>query len=816
MNYNVTTGKKLVIGYKYDAGGDSIVFTGYTKKEDESVVYLKFYNGENYLIPLVDMAVEIGSPLTDKTGVFPMQLVEILDGALIKNSPVWYGVVKNSLDQSTVTEVTTPELNLVYAQMYEAYQNILEIQETLVTAQNFDDMMAEYLEDHTIPVGVTSVNGLYGDVVLGAGQVGAIPAETVTQEDTTSSAAPGSEGTFEAVAEVYRNEYGQITGVDTVTVTMPTIPAETSRTDTTSTASTNIFNVIDEIETNEYGHVTAVNTKTVTVPSSGGGGGGTGAGEFVITVTKSGNTYTADRTGGDILAAMEDGLVPILLEASNAVSGLAYHLSAYSQNLWVFDRPMSATKVAEFVLQGATPTITYTELTQTVDNALSSTSTNPVQNQAITTAISGLTADDIQDDSTVTTSGTVKDALRALSDEIASLSGGAPTPAATVSEMVDTTKIYLYTGSETGYTAGHWYYYSGGQWVDGGRYGEAASMSAGVKEALLACFRNVAWTSESGQTYYDNLYNELYPPANLASISCVYTQTVTVYTDTSLEDLRNDLVVTAHFDDSSSRTISQYVLNGTLEVGTSTITVTYGGKTTTFDVTVSRGLDYTADALADVTWNTGKGYGTTTGNLIERNGAYTTDKFTVQDLSYSVKNLDTTNNTSFFIYVWDENGTFLGNKQYSDARFQWKPEYQIAIEVRNAGTFDPTTMTMLPCDKRATAVSEFEIDLASMANSVVKANGYYELNVNAVMANAGVNSSNYNDAINRQSIVGMINQSVRANNFPFKTPIRIGIFNYGTNMLLSINVEGIAVSDANLPTLKAYLVDNNVKIKYNY
>ena len=464
MNYNVTTGKKLVIGYKYDAGGDSIVFTGYTKQKDESVVYLKFYNGENYLIPLVDMAVEIGSPLTDKTGVFPMQLVEILDGALIKNSPVWYGVVKNSLDQSTVTEVTTPELNLVYAQMYEAYQNILEIQDTLVTAQNFDEMMTEYLEDHTIPVGVTSVNDKYGDVKLGAADVGAIPATEVTQEDTTSTAAPGSQGTFEAVSEVYRNEYGQITGVDTVTVTMPTIPAETSRTDTTSTASTNIFSVIDEIETNEYGHVTAVNTKTVTVPSSGGGGGGTGAGEFVITVTKSGNTYTADRTGGDILAAMEDGLVPILLEASNAVSGLAYHLSAYNQNLWVFDRPMSGTKVGEFVLQGATPTVTYTELTLTFDTDPTSGSTNPVtsdginsaltgvqsglvtmmteyqpQNMRVTsidasstdrtypsakavyTAVSSLTADDIQDDSTVTQNGSVKDALYSLSDQIANL-----------------------------------------------------------------------------------------------------------------------------------------------------------------------------------------------------------------------------------------------------------------------------------------------------------------------------------------------------------------------------------------------------------
>lgn len=427
----------------------------------------------------------------------------------------------------------------------------------------------------------------------------------------------------------------------------------------------------------------------------------------------------------------------------------------------------------------------------------------------------GGTSDDIENKSSVS-GATVTGALNSLSDEIASLSGGAPTPAATVSEMVDTTKIYLYTGSETGYTAGHWYYYSGGQWVDGGAYGEAASMSAGVKAALLACFRNVAWIDENGQTYYDNLYNELYPPANLVSITATYTQSGTMYETTSLDDLKTDLVVTANYSDGTSETVTAYTLSGTLAEGTSTITVAYGGKTTTFDVTVSRELDYTADALADVTWNDGYGYTTSSGVLTTRSGAYSTDKFSVQDLSYSVRNLDTSNNTNFYIYVWDENGTYLGNKQFSDARFQWKPEYKIAIEVRNSGTFDPTTITMLPYDKRATAVSEFEINLASMANSVVKANGYYELNVNAVMANAGVNSSNYNDAINRQSIVGMINQSVHANNFPFKTPIRIGTFNYGTNMLLSINVKGIAVSDANLPTLKAYLVDNNVKIKYNY
>ena len=350
---------------------------------------------------------------------------------------------------------------------------------------------------------------------------------------------------------------------------------------------------------------------------------------------------------------------------------------------------------------------------------------------------------------------------------------------------------------------------------------EAAQSGGGgltedIKQALLQIAEKVIYVDEHGPEYYDDLYDALYPPAELVSISAVYTQSTSVYTDTALNDLRSDLVVTAYFDDSSSRTISQYVLSGTLEVGTSTITVTYGGKTTTFDVIVSRGIDYTEDALADVTWNSGYGYDTASGSLVQRSGAYATEKFNVQDLSYSVKNLDTTNNTNYYILVWDENNNYLGYKQYSDARFQWKPEYKIAVEVRNSGTFDPTTMTMLPYDKRATAVSEFEIDLASMANSVVKANGYYELNVKSAMADVGVNSSNYNDTINRQSIIGMINQSVYPNNFPFEAPIRIGTFNYGSNMLLSINVEGIAVSDANLPTLKDYLVENNIKIRYNY
>lgn len=77
--------------------------------------------------------------------------------------------------------------------------------------------------------------------------------------------------------------------------------------------------------------------------------------------------------------------------------------------------------------------------------------------------------------------------------------------------------------------------------------------------------------------------------ATLSSITAVYTQSGTVYPNTSLDSLKTDLVVTANWSDSSQTTVepNDYVLSGTLSVGTSTVTVTYGEKTTTFSVTVT-------------------------------------------------------------------------------------------------------------------------------------------------------------------------------------------------------------------------------------
>ena len=51
---------------------------------------------------------------------------------------------------------------------------------------------------------------------------------------------------------------------------------------------------------------------------------------------------------------------------------------------------------------------------------------------------------------------------------------GAPYIATTVAGMTDKTRVYVYQGSEPGYTSGNWYYWNGSAWTSGGTYNSAA------------------------------------------------------------------------------------------------------------------------------------------------------------------------------------------------------------------------------------------------------------------------------------------------------------------------------------------------------
>ena len=81
----------------------------------------------------------------------------------------------------------------------------------------------------------------------------------------------------------------------------------------------------------------------------------------------------------------------------------------------------------------------------------------------------------LQTDKTLTATDRPADA-KAVGDEIASVRSavGSPLVAATASAMTDINKVYVYTGSESGYTNGNWYYHNGSAWTSGGVYNAAA------------------------------------------------------------------------------------------------------------------------------------------------------------------------------------------------------------------------------------------------------------------------------------------------------------------------------------------------------
>lgn len=117
--------------------------------------------------------------------------------------------------------------------------------------------------------------------------------------------------------------------------------------------------------------------------------------------------------------------------------------------------------------------------------------------------------------------------------------------------------------------------------------GQGGGITDAVKTALLNCFQHVAWVDEDGQEYYDALYDALYAQT-VVSITAVFEQgQAVIYSDDSLDDLKQYLTVTASYDDGTSAVVTGYTLSGTLTAGTSVITVTYEGKKAYFNVTVT-------------------------------------------------------------------------------------------------------------------------------------------------------------------------------------------------------------------------------------
>lgn len=122
--------------------------------------------------------------------------------------------------------------------------------------------------------------------------------------------------------------------------------------------------------------------------------------------------------------------------------------------------------------------------------------------------------------------------------------------------------------------------------------GGSIELDATEKSLLLSLFKNAAYTADMSATItqLETLWggNEepdepATPDATLSSISATYSGG-SVPVGTAVSSLTG-VRVTAHYSDGSTVTVTGYTLSGTIKEGTNTITVSYGGKTTTFTVT---------------------------------------------------------------------------------------------------------------------------------------------------------------------------------------------------------------------------------------
>lgn len=301
----------------------------------------------------------------------------------------------------------------------------------------------------------------------------------------------------------------------------------------------------------------------------------------------------------------------------------------------------------------------------------------------------------------------------------------------------------------------------------------------------------------------------------LTGITATYTQSGTVYDSDSLNSLKSDLVVMATYSDSSTAVIdsADYTLGGTLAEGTSTITVFYGGKTDTFNVTVTHfvPIDYTLDALENVTWYDNYKYNNSNGTMIASNGEHCTSKFTVQDTIYVIT--DTSNACEYFCYyIWDGQDNFLGctefdSKKGTYVQIQLKPEYKYAIKAYKASNFDSSNISMLPVDKRdVSKYNKFSIKLADYTDQITQNGKKGELYVTDIFDSLGIAYDTFISRTAKSSCITLLGDVS-----PSFNVFCIGYIVWNSKPMLRIANNSVS----SFSDLISYIENNDVTIVFN-
>ena len=211
----------------------------------------------------------------------------------------------------------------------------------------------------------------------------------------------------------------------------------------------------------------------------------------------------------------------------------------------------------------------------------------------------------------------------------------------------------------------------------GGGGSGTGGVPTSVKQALLTLLKTTAYTNTGLTDEIATIEAWASATAELVSINASYSGG-TVRAGTSLDTLRSDLTVIATYRNNTTEIVTGYALSGTLTEGTQTVTVSYGGKTTTFTVTVTSApvaiydwdlTDSLTDSANSVLASTNKGTLTSNGlsftepgTYLEFPGVYQRDCTYVIDVK-SIEKAITQNYARLFM-VDADNNTATGGTGY--------------------------------------------------------------------------------------------------------------------------------------------------------
>lgn len=167
IKYNVNSGDVCQIGRQYEYGKTQVVFEGYQVIDSANEIYFKFVGRteeSKYLIPIVNMTLDITQQLTKHVGQFSCQLEEMnTEGTLVSQSPVFYVAVKRSIKVGADYEVQDPRLETIYQKYNEMYNIISQTNETSLA--NESQRQAEWL---TLKQEVSdAINSFNADIAIG-------------------------------------------------------------------------------------------------------------------------------------------------------------------------------------------------------------------------------------------------------------------------------------------------------------------------------------------------------------------------------------------------------------------------------------------------------------------------------------------------------------------------------------------------------------------------------------------------------------------------------------------------------------------------